>query len=82
VAVEQGLDGAALASEQKVRQTFVFTHLENDCTQDENIIQAPALIRLSLLKCSRPTLGEHRRWSAIALKTPRQGSPSEIGIFH
>ena len=39
LAIEQGEDGAARASEQKVRQTAVCTHSENNCAQDESTIQ-------------------------------------------
>lgn len=39
LAIQHGEDGAARASEQKVRQTVVCTHSENNCAQDENTIQ-------------------------------------------
>ena len=39
MAIEEGQDGAPRASEQRVGQTVVCTHFENNCTQDENGIQ-------------------------------------------
>jgi hypothetical protein len=48
-AIEQGEDSAPRASEQKVPETVVCTHSENNCTQDENAFQGLASIRLSSL---------------------------------
>ena len=39
LAIQQGADGAARASEQKVPETVACTHSGNNCTQDENTIQ-------------------------------------------
>jgi hypothetical protein len=42
VAKEQSQDGTPRAPKQKVRQTAICTHFENNCTQDENTLQGLA----------------------------------------
>jgi hypothetical protein len=42
VAKEQSQDGTPRAPKQKVRQTVICTHFENNCTQDEYTLQGLA----------------------------------------